>query len=84
MADWVLTATTIYCDAVDDEVTLLVHKDGTLKCTGYDKYSKPTKETAREIKIRSRQSGKKLDCTGLQCHRLIQYRDKSQVDKNAT
>ncbi len=80
MADWVLTATTIYCDAVDDEVTLLVYKDGTLKCTGYDKYSKPSKETAREIKIKSRQLGKQLGCTEPQCHRLIQYRDKSLVD----
>jgi hypothetical protein len=80
MADWVLTATTIYCDAVDDEVTLLAYKDGTLKCTGYDKYGKPGKETARGIKIRSQQSGKQLECAGLQCHRLIQYRDKSLVD----
>ena len=35
MVDWQVTATTIYCDAVDDDVTLLVYKDGSAKCTGY-------------------------------------------------
>ncbi|MFC1902066.1 GYD domain-containing protein [Chloroflexota bacterium] len=45
MVDWVITATTIYCDAVDDEVTLLVHKDGTVKCIGHSKYAKPDMRT---------------------------------------
>ena len=26
MVNWQVTATTIYCDAVDDEITLLVYK----------------------------------------------------------
>jgi len=76
MADWVMTATTIYCDAIDDEVTLIVHRDGTSKCTGYKKYSKPDKETAKLIKTRSQQSGKKLGCAEPVCSRLTQYRDK--------
>ncbi|MCJ7791782.1 MAG: hypothetical protein MUP49_05195 [Dehalococcoidia bacterium] len=36
--DWQVTATTIYCDAVDDDVTILVYKDWSTKCTGYKKY----------------------------------------------
>jgi hypothetical protein len=34
-----LTAKTIYCDAVDDDATIIVYKDWRTKCTGYDKYS---------------------------------------------
>jgi hypothetical protein len=76
MADWVITATTIYCDAIEGEVTLIVHRDGGLKCTGYDKYGKTDKETVKSIKIRSKQLGKQLGCEGLECRRVAQYRDK--------
>ncbi len=71
-----LTATTIYCDAVDDEVTLIVNKDGTSKCTGYKKYGNPDKETVRLLKMKSKQSGKRLSCEGPECHRVTQYRDR--------
>ena len=49
MVNWIVTATTIYCDAVADEVTVIVDKDGVLKCTGYTKYYKPDKETSNFI-----------------------------------
>ncbi len=75
MADWEITATTIYCDAVDDEVTLMVYGDGTVRCTGHQKYARPDKETAREMKKKSQQSGKQLGCSGLDCPRVVQYRD---------
>ncbi len=42
---WQLTAITIYCDAVDDEVTIILHKDGAITCTDYRKYTEPSKET---------------------------------------
>jgi hypothetical protein len=80
MADWVITATTIHCDAIDDEVTLIVYSDGKSKCTGYKKYSKPDRETARLIKAKSKRSGKKLGCAEPECSRLIQYRDKSLAE----
>jgi hypothetical protein len=76
MADWVITATTIYCDAIDDEVTLLINRDGTSKCTGYNKYGKPDRATARAIKVKGKQLGKQLACEGLECYRVTQYRDK--------
>ena len=75
MVDWQVTAATIYCDAVDDEVTLLVYKDGSIKCTGYQKYSQPDRETAKIVKLKSKQSGRRLECEGLECYRVIQYRD---------
>ena len=81
MADWILTATTIYCDAIDDEVTLIIDKDGMLKCTGYTKYGKPDKEAARSVKAKSKRLGKQLRCEGLECHRAIQYRNKLSAEE---
>ena len=34
MPDWQLTATTILCDTCGAEVTIIVYKDRTVKCTG--------------------------------------------------
>ncbi len=75
MADWQVTATTIYCDAVDDEVTLIVSADGAVICTGYQRYSKPDKETAKEMKEKSRRLGKVIECQGLECTRVTEYKD---------
>jgi hypothetical protein len=75
MVDWEVTATTIYCEAVDDEVTLIVTQDGSVKCSGQQKYEKPGKEIAKAMKVKSRQSGKKLACEGGKCARVTQYRD---------
>ncbi|MDD4860216.1 MAG: hypothetical protein PHR56_08485 [Dehalococcoidales bacterium] len=41
MFDWQVTATTVRCESVDDEVTIMVSRDGTVKCTGYQKSKKP-------------------------------------------
>ncbi len=76
MVNWQITAATIYCDAVDDEVTLLVYKDRTAKCTGYQKYGKPDKETAEVIKKKNKQLKRRLECEGSECYRVTQYRDK--------
>jgi hypothetical protein len=81
MADWETTATTIYCDAVDDEVTLIVSADGTVRCTGHQKYARPDKETAREMKSKRRRSGKALGCAEVACSRVVQYRDRLLGEK---
>ena len=76
MVDWQVTAATIYCDAIDSEVTLLVYRDGSVKCTGYVKYGESGKETAKLLKKKSKQLKRQLGCEGLECYRVIQYRDK--------
>ena len=76
MVNWQVTATTIYCDAVDDEVTLLVYKDGSAKCIAYMKYGKPDKETLNLLKKKSDQLKRHRECEGPECHWVIQYRDK--------
>jgi hypothetical protein len=38
MVDWQITAKTIYCDSVKDEVTIIIKKDWSAICTGSVKY----------------------------------------------
>jgi hypothetical protein len=68
--DWQITATTVYCEAVDDEVTLLVYADGTAKCTGLQKYAATGKK-----KDRATRTGKKRRCREVDCTVLTRYRD---------
>jgi hypothetical protein len=37
VVNWQITATTVYCEAMADEVTLMVHKDWSVTCTGQRK-----------------------------------------------
>lgn len=76
MVNWQVTATTIYCDAVDDEVTLMVYKDGSAKCVSFERYGEPDKETAKLMGKKGKELGRKLECEGPECRRVIQYRDK--------
>jgi len=84
VTEWQLTATTIYCDAVDDDVTLIVDKDWNIKCTGYIKYlANPDKEIAGLLKQKSRRLGKDLKCEGPQDFRVTDYRDKLIAEEKA-
>ena len=77
MVNWQVTAATIYCDAVDDEVTLLVYRDESAKCIGYQKYGKPSsREVTKLLQKKSKQLKRRLECEGPECYRLVQYRDK--------
>jgi hypothetical protein len=61
MVDWEITATTIYCEAVKDEVTLLVSADGTCRCTGRQKHARP---------------GGTSGCPPAECDIMVSYREK--------
>ena len=76
MANWVITATTIYCDAIDDEVTLIIDRDGGVKCTGYRRYYEPSKDVSKLLDKKGKRLNRKLRCEGLECHRVTQYRDR--------
>ncbi len=65
--DWETNRDDRLLRGVDDEVTLIVRADGAAKCTGRDKYARPTKETAREMKQKARQRGKLAGCRGDDC-----------------
>ena len=81
MVDWEVTATTIFCDDVDDEVTILVYQNGTTKCTGSQKYSKTSKESVKELKKKSQKTGKSLVCKDSACSKLTKYRDELMKKK---
>lgn len=76
MVNWQVTATTIYCDTVDDEVTVLVYQDFSTKCTGYSKYGEPREEILSLLRKKGKQLGRRLECEGPECWRVIQYREK--------
>jgi len=85
VTDWQVTATTIYCDAVDDDVTIMAYKDGSTRCTGYKKYvESPEKETAQMLKKRAKRLGRNLGCEGPLDHRVTDYRDKLAAGDKAT
>ena len=74
MPDWEITATTVHCDAVDDEVTLLVSADGTCRCTGGQKYARANKAAARALKKKGQRLGKRLGCGQAECETVVRYR----------
>ena len=76
MGNWQITAITIYCDAIDDETTLLVHGEGATECTGYRTYGKPSNEIDKLMKKKAKKLSRMLRCDGPECHRLTIYRDK--------
>jgi hypothetical protein len=76
MLDWQVTAEAIYCDAVEDDVVIMVLADGSVKCTGYSKYGATGNPEAPAIlKKKSRILNRRLACEGPQDYRLTNYRD---------
>lgn len=75
MADWQVTATTIHCDAVDDEVTIIVNKDWSAKCTGVSKYTESRAEQLNMVR-KSLQLRRALECEGVECPRILEYKQK--------
>jgi hypothetical protein len=85
VTDWQVTATTIYCDAVDDDVTIMVYKDWSTRCTGYKKYVEElNKETVKLLRKKARRLGRNLRCEGPLDHRVTDYRDRLVAQDKAT
>jgi hypothetical protein len=85
VVDWQVTATTIYCDAVDDDVTIMVYKDWSTRCTGYKKYVESLdKETAKILKRKAKWLGRNLGCQGPLDYRVTDYRDMLVAQDKAT
>ena len=75
--DWKVTATTIHCEAVDNEVTVLVYQDWSTKCTGYAKYHAPDKLPGKKAK----QTGQRPECSGPTCSHVAQYKEKLAAEE---
>ncbi len=75
MINWQITAKTIYCDAVDDEVTIMVLKDWSVRCTGYYKYGGSDKNSD-SLKKKAKKIKHQLKCEGQECSRVTQYKER--------
>jgi len=77
MVDWQVTATTIYCDDVAADVTVMVDGGGGVRCAGILKYlTQTTPNIQRQLKQRSRHQKRPLGCKGDACLRTVAYRDR--------
>jgi len=81
MVDWQITATTIYCDAVQDEVTIFVYKDGSLGCTGFGQKRSEENKNPPNLQAGNKYS-RKPGCGGLPCDHTASYRDKLMSEEN--
>ena len=45
---WQVTATTLFCDVVDEWVTILVYKDGTTKCSHVIEHGQTGRKTGKD------------------------------------
>ncbi|PPD58838.1 hypothetical protein [Dehalogenimonas etheniformans] len=79
--DWQVTATTIKCDAVSDEVTIMVYPDGTAKCASYTKFGATDKKTLAKLETRAKKLRINSKCEGPQCRRITDYRDKIMAEE---
>ena len=75
MPDWQITAKTIFCAGVDDEVTWLVFRNGATRCTGCQKYQHPNDITRQVIRAKTRRLKRQISCEGENCPRISVYKD---------
>ena len=68
MVGWQITAATFRCDMIDEEVTLLVYRDWTVKCTNYSASKSPAQ-------------GHGTNCHGTDCRLVTDYVKKLQLEE---
>ena len=69
MTNWQVTAKTIYCNSVNSEVTIIVNKDWSVQCTGFDTF----REGEKKYKA----------CRGLDCRDITDYRTQLQQEEKS-
>jgi hypothetical protein len=80
MVDWQITATTLVCNAIAEEVTVLVYPDWTVRCTGLEEYTK-NRRASLELLKRSLTLKKTLECKGLDCPTIVEYKLKLEDEE---
>jgi hypothetical protein len=81
MTDWQITAKTIFCDAVDDEVTVIVQRDGSTTCTGFKKYTQPNDITRKLAAQKSKRLKRPIKCESEPCSRTNQYKENIMAEE---
>jgi hypothetical protein len=80
MVDWQITATTFVCKFIDEEVTVLIYPDWTVRCIGFEKYAKDRRANLELLK-RSLNLRKTLECKGLDCSSIVEYKLKLEDEE---
>ncbi len=80
MVGWQVTAVTVNCDFVAEEVTIIVKNDWSVKCTGFEKYCQ-SREQQLQLLQRSLALKCTLGCKGLQCPKITEYIKKLQAEE---
>ncbi|MBI4334094.1 MAG: hypothetical protein HY673_22760 [Chloroflexi bacterium] len=70
MASWQITLTTVYCESTRSEVTIIVNRDLTARCTGCEEA--PPGEPGPRHTNRENLAG----CEGPECRLVVEYREK--------
>ena len=81
MVDWQVTAITIECRAVAEEVTIVVKNDWSAQCSGFGKYASSRKGSI-ELTKRSLNLKRVLECKGIQCPQITAYIQKLQSEES--
>jgi hypothetical protein len=76
-----VTAGTINCRAVADEVTIIVKNDRSVSCSGFDKL-KNSRRARLQMVERSLDLKRTLDCKGMQCKQITDYLEKLRAEEN--
>ena len=79
--EWKVTAATVNCPAVADEVTVIVKSDWSVSCSGFDKL-KTSRRAQLQMVERSLDLKRTLDCKGMQCKQISDYLDKLRAEAN--
>lgn len=79
--DWQLTATTIKCEAVDDEITIMVKPDGEARCASYARYGSTDKNAQTGLQKKTGKRGFTPKCEGPDCRRVTEYRDRIMAEE---
>jgi len=79
--EWKITAATINCRAVADEVTIIVKNDWSVQCSGFDKL-KNSRRAQLQMVERSLDLKRTLDCKGMQCKQITDYLEKLRSEEN--
>jgi hypothetical protein len=78
--DWQVTATTVKCDAVGEEITIMVYPDGSARCASYPKFSADS-GTQAGTKKRTMKTSRTPECGGPLCRQVTDYRDKIMAEE---
>jgi hypothetical protein len=78
--DWQVTAKTIFCSNVMDEVTIFVKSDWTVTCTGMVKYLQNRRNGLKLVE-RSLELKRVVECKGSGCSQISEYTDQLKKEE---